>query len=60
MNQAEMLTFTREFNAGKFPALRFGQAWCNATGVADSALFFMRDRKRAEAHAWLYVMALTD
>ena len=57
MNQAEMLTFTREFNNGAYPGQRFGQAFCNATGIADAALFYMRDRKRAEAHAWLYVVA---
>ena len=57
MTQTEMLAFVLAFNAGEFPHLRFGQAFCNATGVADSALYFMRDRKKAEAHAWLYVFA---
>jgi hypothetical protein len=57
MNQDEMLTFLRAFNAGEFPHTRLGQAFCNATGIADCALFFQRDRAKAEAHAWLYVLA---
>jgi hypothetical protein len=50
-----MNNFTKRFNNGGYPHLRFGQAFINcffSNGRTDPELFYMVDRAMAEEYIW--------
>ncbi len=58
LRQSKYIEFLKDFNEGKYPHARFGQAFsamfkCRGD-IDDTPLFYEEDRKQAEEMIWNY------
>lgn len=54
MTAQDILDFEKEYNQGKYPHQRLGQAFCNKFNITDPDIFYEENDKVAKLKIWQY------